>query len=222
MSFRGAISDIMTKIASFTFNPFAENTYLLYDDSGNCIIIDPGCYQAFEKQILVEFIEKHQLKPKRLLNTHCHIDHMLGNKFIAERYGLELECHILEEKLLGYASAYGSEMGIKVEISPAPQKYIEEDDLITCGEIELKALLAPGHSPGSLCFYSQKDGFLIGGDVLFYGSVGRSDLPGGDWPTLEKSIKTKLMTLPDETVVYPGHEQSTTIGFERKYNPFIQ
>lgn len=212
----------MTKIASFTFNPFSENTYVLYDDSGECVIIDPGCYDPEEKAVLYGFVQSHHLRPVRLLNTHCHIDHVLGNKFAAESWNLPLECHIAELKLLQFVPAYGAEMGIMAEPSPLPGRYIEDGEIIRFGHTELQAILAPGHSPGSLCFYCPKEGFLIGGDVLFYGSVGRTDLPGGDWHTLEASIRHRIFTLPDPTVVYPGHDKVTSVGFERQNNPFFQ
>jgi len=212
----------MTKIVSFTFNPFSENTYVLYDDSGECVIIDPGCNDPEEKAVLYDFVQSHHLKPVRLLNTHCHIDHVLGNKFAAESWMLTLECHAAELKLLQFVPAYGAEMGIVVEPSPLPSRYIEDGEIIRFGQTALQAILAPGHSPGSLCFYCPKEGFLIGGDVLFYGSVGRTDLPGGDWHTLEASIRNKIFTLPDDTVVYPGHDKVTSVGYERKNNPFFQ
>jgi hydroxyacylglutathione hydrolase len=210
-------------ITCLTFNPFQENTYLLHDDTKECIVIDPGCYEQAEHQELKRFIEKNDLKVVRLLNTHCHIDHVLGNKFVADTYGVELEIHEKELEILRavpvYAPNYGFQMYSGMEAST---KYLQEGDTIKFGNTELKILFAPGHAPGHVVFYSEPDQVCIGGDVLFKGSIGRTDLPGGDFDTLITSIRTTLFTLPDETVVYPGHGPETTIGYEKKYNPFLR
>ncbi len=211
----------MVKVVTFTFNPFQENTYLLHDETKECIIFDPGCSNAAEKQELVSYIEKNDLKPVRLINTHCHLDHIFGNGFIASKYGLSLEIHKGELPVLAHAPKSAAMFGISVEPSPEPTNFIEEGDIITFGNAELKAILTPGHSPASLSFYCEADKFIIAGDVLFHGSIGRTDLPGGNFDTLINSIKTKLLVLPDDTKVYPGHMQATTIGFEKKHNPFL-
>lgn len=210
------------KVQSFTFNPFSENTYILYDETSECIIIDPGCYDAEEKQEIEDYITKENLKPVRLLNTHCHIDHILGNKFIAEKYNLQLEIHPNEEALLKAAATYGPGYGIFMDPSPVAKLSLEEGKEIKFGNSILKMILAPGHSPGSICLYNENDKILIGGDVLFRESIGRSDLPGGDSNTLLESIKNKLYVLPDDVIVFPGHGPATGIGYEKKFNPFVK
>lgn len=211
----------MLKIDSFTFNPFQENTYVLSDDSGECIIIDPGCYDAEEKEELAIFIDSKGLKPVKILLTHAHIDHVLGINFLAGKYGLPIVMNSIETELLKSASIYGQMWGIQVEPAPDPQEFLKDGDTFTFGKTELEVLFTPGHSPGSLSFYHRPTKQLIAGDVLFYGSIGRTDLPGGNFETLEKSIRTKLYTLEDDVIVYSGHGQSTTIGHEKRTNPFV-
>jgi len=211
----------MLKIDSFTFNPFQENTYVLSDESGECIIIDPGCYDAEEKVELANFIDSKGLKPVKILLTHAHIDHVLGINFLAGKYGLPIVMNSIETELLKSASIYGQMWGIQVEPAPDPQEFLKDGDTFTFGKTELEVLFTPGHSPGSLSFYHRPTKQLIAGDVLFYGSIGRTDLPGGNFETLEKSIRTKLYTLEDDVIVYSGHGQSTTIGHEKRTNPFV-
>ncbi len=211
----------MLQLKLFTFNPFYENTYILYDETKACVIIDPGCYEPEEKRELFDFIIKEDLKPVRLLNTHCHIDHVLGNKFVAESFGLKVEIHALEYPLLKATIVYGSRYGIMVEESPEPLTSLKDGEEITFGNSTLKIIFAPGHSPGSVCFYNEADAIVIGGDVLFRQSIGRTDLPGGDAETLLKSIRNNLFVLPDDTTVFPGHGEETTIGYEKKHNPFL-
>jgi hydroxyacylglutathione hydrolase len=212
----------MLHIKAFTFNPFQENTYLLYDDTKECIIIDPGCYTDAERNTLVKFITDNQLKPVKLINTHCHIDHVLGNKFIAEHYDLVLEMHEADLPTLLAVPSYAGTFGIEAAPSPEPGLYLEEGDIVKFGNTELKVLFTPGHSAGSISFYSEVDETVIVGDVLFMQSIGRTDLPGGDYDTLIKSIQTKLFTLPDVTKVYPGHGPATAIGLEKMNNPFFR
>lgn len=212
----------MTRVVRFTFNPFQENTYLLHDDTKECIIIDPGCYHQSEKDELSAYIAREQLRPVRLINTHCHIDHVFGNKFTAETYGLDLEIHKGELPVLDSVERVATMYGIPYpEKSPAPARFIEEGEEITFGETTLKTLFTPGHSPASISFYCEKDKFVIAGDVLFERSVGRVDLPGGDAATLIKSIREQLFVLPDDVKVYPGHGRATTIGEEKIHNPFL-
>lgn len=213
----------MINIHSFTFNPFEENTYILYDDTKECIIIDPGCYDEFEKEDLTDFVKKQELTPVKLLNTHCHIDHILGNSFIADKYGLELEINELELPILQGAPMAVQLYGIpNVEISPEPGKFLNEGDIVEFGNSKLDVLFTPGHSPGHIVLVSKEQKFVISADVLFYGSIGRTDLPGGDHNTLIDSIKTKLFPLGDDFQVHPGHGPTTNIGFERENNPFLQ
>ncbi len=207
---------------TFIFNPFAENTYILYQDSGEAVIIDPGCSNAAEESMLAGFISDKKLKPIRLLLTHAHLDHILGNAFIFRRYGLAPFMHRSDLDLLHSLVAICEMYGIGgISPSPEPAGYLNDGDLINIGEIELKAIYLPGHSAGSLCYYSNTEKCLWGGDVLFNQSIGRTDLPGGHSETLIKGIKTKLFTLPDDVTVYSGHGIPTTIGFEKKNNPFV-
>ena len=211
----------MCEIAIFTFNPFQENTYVLFDETKECIIIDPGCYTEPERQQLQNFIKERGLKPVRLINTHSHIDHILGNWFVAEEYKLELEMHRDEQAGLVAAPHYGQMYGIQMQPSPQATIFLTEADKITFGNTTLDILLTPGHSIASLSFYCKEGNFVIGGDVLFKGSIGRTDLPNGDFNTLINSIKTKLFKLPDDVRVFPGHGDSTTIGEEKATNPFL-
>ena len=211
----------MISVQSFTANPYQENCYVLFDESKECIIIDPGAYTSQEQNELSRFIESKQLKPVRLLNTHCHIDHVLGNAFVHSLYGLLPEFHSLELELLHAIPSYAPQMGIRYELSPLPETFLSESGKIAFGQSELELIFAPGHSPGHLCFYSPADNFLIGGDVLFYQSIGRTDLPGGNHQQLLDTIKHKLFNLPTDCVVYPGHGPSTQIGFEKAHNPFL-
>ncbi|MCU7548604.1 MBL fold metallo-hydrolase [Chitinophagaceae bacterium LB-8] len=211
----------MLYIQSFTFSPVQENTYILYNDEKQCCIIDPGCYFASEEEELKSFIKDHGLTPVLLLNTHCHLDHIFGNRFVQKTFGLKLHLHKLEKQVLDYGPVSGQMWQLPFDNYDGELVYIDENDVIRLGSEELQVLFTPGHSPGHICFYSKPHKFLIGGDVLFNGSVGRTDLPGGDFATLEQSIKTKLYTLPEDVIVYPGHGDSTTIGEEMKTNPFV-
>jgi hydroxyacylglutathione hydrolase len=211
----------MITVKSFTFSPVTENTYVLYNEAGDAIIIDPGCYFPEEELKLEEFIAIKELNVVQLINTHCHLDHVFGNKRISEKYGLELFIHPNEEQVLGFAPQSGKMWGLPFENYLGKLHFLQDGDIVTLGKDELKVLLAPGHSPGSICFYCEAQKFVIGGDVLFYESIGRTDLPGGDHHTLLHSIREKLFVLPDDVTVFPGHGTSTTIGHEKKYNPFL-
>ncbi|MBL7697993.1 MAG: MBL fold metallo-hydrolase [Chitinophagaceae bacterium] len=211
----------MLKIRQFTFNPVQENTYVIFNDKGACVIIDPGCYFDYEYKELTDFIDTNKLLPNYLLNTHCHLDHVFGNKTIAEKYGLVLHMHRLEKKVLDYAPTSGEMWGLPFVNYSGEVIYIDEKDTIRIGDDELSILFTPGHSPGSISFYSKDGGFVVSGDVLFRSGIGRTDLPGGDFETLLNSIRGKLFTLPDEVVVYSGHGPETTIGYEKQGNPFL-
>jgi glyoxylase-like metal-dependent hydrolase (beta-lactamase superfamily II) len=212
----------MFQIKAFTFNPVQENTYVLYNESNECIIIDPGCYFDAEKEELKNFIDNHQLQPKLLLNTHCHLDHVFGNKFIAEEYKLTLNTHLLEKEILEMAPASGLMFNLPFDNYQGETVYLQEGDIISLGNDQLQVIHAPGHSPGSVCFYCEKQQFMIGGDVLFQNSIGRTDLPYGNHEHLLKNIKEKLFKLPGNVKVYPGHGEPTTIGQEIKDNPFLK
>ncbi|MDB5201570.1 MAG: fold metallo-hydrolase [Ferruginibacter sp.] len=211
----------MLQVKSFVFSPIQENTYILYNEFKQCVIIDPGCYFDEEKETLAAFIEETGLTPQMLLNTHCHLDHVFGNKFVAEKYDLELQIHEGEKPVLDFATASGLMYNMPFDNYAGELQFLAEGQKLAIGEDELEVLLVPGHSPASLAFYSRKDQFVISGDALFYHSIGRTDLPGGDYKTLLKSIREQLFTLDDATKVFSGHGQATTIGVEKKENPFL-
>ncbi len=211
------------KIEKLTFNNFMENTFIVYDQTKECIIIDPGCYSEEEKDKLLSFIKSNKLKPTLLINTHCHIDHIFGNNFVNKIWDIELAINKLDLEILNSAHLVAQSYGFNnYEPSPLPSKYIKEGDFITFGQSKLKIIFTPGHAPGHISLYSQKDNFIISGDVLFMNSIGRTDLPGGDYEILIKTIKTKLLTLPEKTKVYCGHGPDTTIDNEKKNNPFLK
>lgn len=211
----------MLQIASMTFNAFQENTYVLYDESGACVIVDPGCYEPDEQQELKAFISGNNLQVKQLVNTHCHIDHVLGNEFVKQTYGVGLFIHRLDEPVLRSVSAYAPNYGFNQYQPAVVDGYLEEGGELVVGKTKLSILFVPGHAPGHVAFYNLENKVLISGDVLFNNSIGRTDLPGGNFETLEKSIRQKLYSLPDDTTVYPGHGPKTSIGFEKRTNPFV-
>ncbi len=212
----------MLTLKSFAFNPLAENTYVLSDQKDACVIIDPGCYFDNERTTLQEYIEQQGLSPKILLNTHCHLDHVFGNRFVGETWDLPLYLHEKELPVLNAAPAMGREWGMPFENYDGEHLFLTPGETILLGDDRLTILFLPGHSPGSVGFYSADQGFLIGGDVLFRESIGTSDLPGGDHATLLRSIREQIFTLPNDTVVYPGHGEPTTVGHERAHNPFLR
>jgi glyoxylase-like metal-dependent hydrolase (beta-lactamase superfamily II) len=212
----------MLHVQFFTFNPFQENTYVIWSDQNDAIIIDPGCSNEEEQRVLSQFVKDSKLKVKRLINTHCHIDHVLGNAWVCREYAVEPEYHPLEDKQLEQVANYAHIYGFHgYDPSPKAVAYLRPGDIIELGEDELRVLFVPGHAPGHIALYSEEYKFVINGDCLFFGSVGRTDLPGGDFHVLENSIKTQLYTLPDDVVVYCGHGDETSIGNEKRYNPFV-
>lgn len=212
----------MLTIKSFVFNPIQENTYVLSDQKDACCLIDPGCYFGNERTALSEYITQEGLQPEILLNTHCHLDHIFGNKFVYDTWNLPLHLHEKEKPVLENAPAAGLRWGLPFENYRGELVFLIEGERVKLGDNELKVLFLPGHSPGSIGFYCEAQGFLIGGDVLFRGGIGRTDLPGGDHDTLLQSIREQLWPLPDEVIVYPGHGEPTTIGWEKKNNPFLR
>ena len=213
----------MIHVKQFTFNPFQENTFLLYNDTKTGAIIDPGCYEKHEKEELRNFININDIKLSRLLNTHCHIDHVFGNKFVADEFNLELEMHELDLPVLNSVSRVADLYSIpNVDESPQPSIFLEEGMKIELGNDTLDIIFVPGHAPGHIAFISHADRFVIGGDCLFQMSIGRTDLPGGDHETLLTSIREKFFTLPDNYTVYCGHGSETNIGFEKQHNPFLK
>ena len=211
----------MISIHSFVFSPLQENTYILFDESRECAIIDPGCYDDRERAMMTGFIADQGLKPVKLLNTHCHLDHIFGNRFVFDKYGLKPEINKKDLPVLDSLQMTANLYGLSAEPSPLPETYLNEGDIISFGNSKLEIVFTPGHSPGSITFYNREQKFIIAGDVLFYGSVGRSDLPGGSHETLINSIENKLLPLGDDFKVYSGHGPVTTIGFERQNNPFL-
>ena len=212
----------MLHIQSFTFNPFSENTYLLYDDTGEAVIIDPGCYTKNEFEELYSFIEERGLTPKMIINTHAHIDHVLGVAAVKRKYNIPFYLHQLDEPLLRAVKTYASNYGFAGFDEPEIDGYIVENKDIKFGDTILKVLFVPGHAPGHVAFVNDESRIVIGGDVLFRQSVGRTDLPGGNMNILLNSIRTQLFTLPDDYQVFAGHMEPTTIGFEKKHNPFLK
>lgn len=210
----------MTKIHSFVFSPFQENTFILFDETKECVIIDPGFCDEEEQNELTSFIQSQNLNVKLLLNTHCHVDHVLGNYFLKEKYKIKLLIHKAAEPELRAVKAYAQSYGFHQYQEATPDNFLQEGETVQFGNQILKVIFVPGHSPGSVAFYDEKNKILIGGDVLFYHSIGRTDMPGGNFDQLIESIHTKLFTLPDHIKVFPGHGPETTIGYEKRTNPF--
>ncbi|HQW05012.1 MAG: MBL fold metallo-hydrolase [Flavobacteriales bacterium] len=208
-------------VAKFTFNPFQENTYVVHD-SGDAVIIDPGCWDQAEREELEAYLTQNALTPSRLVLTHAHIDHIMGCSWIHDRYGLLPELHRLDLPTLNGGERTAQMFGIPYDPAPEPNRFIAEGDVINVGDDELKVLFVPGHAPGHIALHSAKDDFVISGDVLFKHSVGRVDLPGGDMDTLVSSIREQLFPLGDTVKVYCGHGPETTIGVERRSNPFLR
>lgn len=211
----------MITIKTLVFNAFQVNNYILSDETNECVIIDAANNDINEDNKLFKYIEDNNLKPVCLLSTHAHVDHILGNKSVLEKYKIPYKIHTAGTQFIYTAVEHGQMFGLSVKPSPMPTDYIEDSEIIRFGNSELKALYTPGHADGSICYYSDNDSFLISGDVLFYGSIGRTDLPTGDYDELIKNIKTKIFTLPSDTVVYPGHGPETSVGFEKENNPFF-
>jgi hydroxyacylglutathione hydrolase len=211
----------MLTVKAFVFSPVQENTYVVYNEKSDCCVIDPGCYSGRERKELQNFIEDNQLSPKYLLNTHCHLDHVFGNKFVYDQYKTPLHIHKEETRVLAYAPISGAEWNLPFENYEEEVLYLKEGDVVRLGDEELQVLFTPGHSPGHICFYSPKHQIILSGDVLFRKSIGRTDLPGGNFETLVQSITEKLFVLPDEVTVYSGHGEPTTIGYEKKHNPYV-
>lgn len=208
-------------IQKFTFNPFQENTYVLHAD-GKGIVIDPGCSDENEERELEHWLRDHRVMPVRVLLTHAHVDHVMGCAWMQERYGLAPELHAKDLPVLERAPASAALFGVPCIPPPPPARFIEEGEVIPLGNEHLDVLFVPGHAPGHIAFFNPKRRFILSGDVLFQRSVGRTDLPGGDMATLLNSITQKLYPLGDDVMVYSGHGPETTIGEERKLNPFVR
>ncbi len=211
----------MINVNTFPYNDFQINTYVLTADNKDCIIIDPGCYYAEEKQHFLNFIEKNKLSPKLLVNTHGHVDHVAGNSFVNENFDIQVAAHKDDEFLMQNAELQGMMFGFNIIRPPAIEIYLDEGDTIDFDNDKLNIIHLPGHSPGSIAILSKKNNFIIVGDVLFKNSIGRTDFQGGNHETLIKSIKEKILPLNDQMTVYSGHGPSTTVGFEKNTNPFL-
>lgn len=212
----------MLNVQSFTFNTLHEHTYVVYDETKACAIIDPGCFTTQEQTRLHAFIQEQGLQVTQLINTHCHIDHILGNRYIKDTYPVKLTIHPQELTNLQLAAAYAPKYGFMGYQPTEPDLFVQEGDTIPIGNSYLEVLHLPGHSPGHIALYSRKDELCLVGDVLFRGYVGRTDLPGGDYETLLKSIHHKLFSLPNSVTIYPGHGPTTTLGEEKENNPFCK
>ena len=209
------------KIKKITFNSFQENTYII-SSNNDCMIIDPGCHNNTEKETLSNYIDKNNLNPTYLINTHCHLDHIFGNKFICEKYNLTATMHEKDMPLLENSERIAEHYGVNLDPPPKSVNFIKENDIIILGKTSWKIIFTPGHAPGHICLLNEQDKKLVAGDVLFYMSIGRTDLPLCNHHDLLKSIKDKLFTLDDEIEVLCGHGQNTTIGFEKENNPFLK
>lgn len=209
-------------VQGFTFNPFQENSYIVFNEQKEAVIVDPGCYTREEQQFFLDYIQQNELQPLALLNTHCHIDHVMGNAFIMRNFEVDLFAHKLDLPTLGMVQYSANLYGMDAyEASPEPTKFVEEGDKLTFGGIELDVIFGPGHAPGHVAFYNPENEFVLSGDILFQGSFGRYDLPGGSLEVLKKTILEKMFQLPEETLVYSGHGAVTTIGIEKKNNPIL-
>ena len=213
----------MIKLEKFIFNPFQENTYIIWDkNSLEAIIVDPGCSNSLEEEKLSDFISTKSLEVKYLINTHCHIDHVLGNKFVKENYQIPFYAPELDIPLLDNLIEQAKMFGLDIKKSPLPDEYITEDLELKIGESSFRFVFTPGHTPGEYCILFEADKTCISGDVLFLEGIGRTDLWGGDYETLLQSIRTKLFTLDEDYAVFPGHGDETSIGHEKKNNPFLR
>ena len=211
----------MLQVKKFTFNPFQENTFIVWDESLDCAIIDPGCYGSDEQNALTQFIDKNGLNPVLNLNTHAHIDHVMGNRFLLEKYGLEPQMHEDDLRTLKAAAPYGVLIGLRMDDPPIPTQFIDISKPIHFGQTTFSVYFTPGHAPGHVSFFHADSHSLFSGDVLFQGGIGRFDLPGGHYQTLMNSITEVLFALPPQTKVYCGHGPETSLGFEKERNPFV-
>src|SRR5690554_103359 len=211
----------MIKIKKFVVNPLQENSYVLSDETGECVFIDPGFHFDVEKEEVLDYVKENNLTPVCIINTHCHFDHVMGVEFIRNAFKIPFAAHPGDADLIINAVEQGKLFGFPMEQVNAPDIWLHEGEDFSFGNTSMNIFHLPGHAPGHVAFYSSSDNVLISGDVLFYGSIGRTDLPGGDYNQLISGIKEKLFTLPDETIVYCGHGPETSIGIEKASNPFL-
>jgi glyoxylase-like metal-dependent hydrolase (beta-lactamase superfamily II) len=212
---------MMLNIETFTFNPFRENTYVVSDDTGECVIIDAGNYSAAEDKMLAEYVRSNNLKPVAAINTHGHVDHILGVAEVTDTYGIPFALNPMDKFLVDTASEHGKLYGMQMREIPEITTCLKEGDVISFGNTTLKVILTPGHTPGHVCFYEPESKTLFTGDTLFRESIGRTDLPGGDYSWIMRSILDKIIPLGGDVKIYPGHGPDSTVGHETLYNPFI-
>lgn len=212
----------MLNVHFFTFNAFQENTYIISNHKKECWIVDPGMYEQRETDGFISFIEKQGFTPQAIINTHAHLDHIFGVQAMVDKYNIPFSIHRLEQPVLDRGRETAAMFGFSFNNLPVVSSYIDHTTPLQLGEDTVQVFLTPGHSPGSISFYYEPGNWVIAGDVLFQGSIGRTDLPGGDFDTLISSIKKHLFTLPDNTTVLSGHGDSTTIGDEKRGNPFVR
>jgi glyoxylase-like metal-dependent hydrolase (beta-lactamase superfamily II) len=211
----------MIHIKTFVFNPFQENTYLVYDETNQCLLIDPGCHFEEEQQVLTRFIREKNLTPQYIIHTHGHIDHVLGINYLKQTFQLKAAMHPSDLEVLRQSKEFGRMVGLDIEQPVDPDIFLEDNQALELGNTSFTVLHVPGHSPGSIALYHPHEGVVFSGDALFRRGIGRTDLMGGDYMTLVQSIQNKLFTLPEQTLIYPGHGETTTIGEEKKENPVL-
>lgn len=211
----------MIQVQKFIANQLGENSYILFDETGECIFVDPGFYFDEEKEEIKDFISSSNLTPVKIVNTHCHFDHIMGVEFIRKEYGIPFHAREEEAFFVNSAVDQALRFGIEMGSVSAIDQFIEDETQVLFGNSRLNVIHVPGHSPGHIVLHAEEEGLIMAGDVLFYGSIGRTDLPGGSYEQLISNIKNKLFILPDDTKVYSGHGPETSIGTERESNPFL-
>lgn len=211
----------MITVKTFICNPFHENTYILYDETGECVIVDAGCYTPDEQESIDSFIAGNNLRPVKLLNTHGHIDHIAGIEYLSKKYKIKLYMHADDVDNINRSVAMGAAWGFNIQVPSCEVNFVEGNDNVTFGNSTLKVIALPGHTKGGVGYYNAEQKIIMVGDTLFRGSIGRTDLPGGDYETIIRSIIKNLLPLGDEVRYYSGHGESSTLGHERRYNPFV-
>jgi glyoxylase-like metal-dependent hydrolase (beta-lactamase superfamily II) len=211
----------MIQLKQFVFNPFQENTYIVFDETKECVIVDAGCYSSNEQSELVSFINSNNLKPIFAINTHGHVDHVLGNQFVKENFNVKIVGNAEDLMLIQSAVTHALMYGLSIDDVPSIDIMVNQGDKVKFGNSVLDVIHTPGHSPGGICLFSKAGNFILAGDTLFKASIGRTDLPGGNYDELINSISTRIIPLGDDVVVYSGHGDSSTIGWEKQNNPFL-
>ena len=212
----------MLYVQSFSFNPFQENTYLLINDKKQCWIVDPGMYDNSETNSFIQYLQKSGLQPQSIINTHTHLDHIFGVQSLKDAYQIPFGIHEADVPVLKNAKGSAAMFGLEMPSVPVPDFYIKENERLALGDDSVEVRLTPGHSPGSISFYYEPGNWVVSGDVLFAGGIGRTDLPGGHYNTLIQAIRTQLFTLPADTKLFSGHGPATTVGYEQQHNSFLR